>query len=372
MVTPRKILINGSYAPSLINFRGHLIRQMIARGHEVHVSAPNFEKVTKDKLLEMGANVHEVEMQRTGVGISGDIRYFFQLRRLMRKVGAEFVLNYTIKPNIYGGLAAYSTGAESASIVSGLGYAFYETNGFLHGTVQAISRWLYKFATAANRVVVFQNPDDRDDFIEAGCLLDQNKARMINGSGVDTNYYGVATLPEAPIFLIIARLLVSKGVREYANAARIVMSKRPDCRFFIAGFLDGGPDSVSQNELNEWVGWGIEFLGHLDDVRPAIESCSTYVLPSYREGTPRTVLEASAMGRASIVTDVPGCREVVIDGITGFIVPVKEPAKLADAMLKFIDSPELRATMGMEARKFCQEKYDVEKVNRSLIAHLGL
>ncbi|MEP2101075.1 glycosyltransferase family 4 protein [Parasphingorhabdus sp.] len=368
----RKILINGSYAPSLINFRGHLIQQMIARGHEVHVSAPNFEKETVDRLLKMGARVHEVKMQRTGVGLAGDVKYFFQLRRLMKKVGVELVLNYTIKPNIYGGLAARSIGSESASIVSGLGYAFYETNGFKHRVVQTLSRWLYKRATTANSVVIFQNPDDRDDFIKAGCLLDRNKVRMINGSGVDTNYYSVARLPEAPIFLIISRLLVSKGVREYANAARIVMSRRPDCKFFIAGFLDGGPDSVSQNELDEWIGWGIEFLGHLDDVRPAIENCSIYVLPSYREGTPRTVLEASAMGRASIVTDAPGCRETVIQGETGYLVPVRESAALADAMLTMAEDPAMRAKMGGAARKFCEEKYAVSKVNNTLINHLDL
>src|SRR5690554_654997 len=279
MVMPQRILINGSYAPSLINFRGHLIQQMIAQGHEVHVSAPNFEKPTADKLLEMGAHVHEVEVQRTGFGIVGDIRYFFQLRRLLREIDADLILNYTIKPNIYGGLAAYSTGVASASMVSGLGYAFYETNGFKHKMVQAVSRQLYKWATSANKVVIFQNPDDRDDFIKAGCLLDPKKAKIVNGSGVDTDHFSIVPLPDQPVFLLIARLLISKGVREYAAAAQKVMEKRSDCRFLIAGFLDEGPDCISQGELDEWVESGIEYLGHLKDVRPAIAESSVYVLP---------------------------------------------------------------------------------------------
>ena len=372
MVTPQKVLINASYAPSLVNFRGHLIQEIISRGHAVHVSAPNFEKATRGKLAEMGAIVHEIEMQRTGVRISGDVRYFLQLRRLMQKINADLVLNYTIKPNIYGGLAAASKNIISASIVSGLGYAFYETSGLKHKLVQAISRWLYKRATMANRCVIFQNPDDRDDFIEAGCLTDNTKVRMINGSGVDTSFYHVAELPDTPVFLIIARMLISKGVREYANAAKIVMSQRPDCRFLMAGFLDGGPDSVSQTELEYWIGCGIEFLGHLDDVRPAIESCSVYVLPSYREGTPRTVLEASAMGRAAIVTDAPGCRETVVHGETGLLVPVKDSVALAKAMVEMADNQNLRAQMGAAARRFCEDKYAVGKVNRSLIDYLDL
>ena len=372
MMTVQKVLINGSYAASLVNFRGPLIRDIITKGHEVHVSARNFEKETRDALIEMGANVHQVDLQRTGVGILGDIRYFMQLRQLMDKINADLVLNYTIKPNIFGALAARSKSISSASIVTGLGYAFYETQGFKHRLIQGISRWLYRSATTANSYVIFQNPDDRDDFIEAGCLADTSKVRMINGSGVDTSYYGVAELPDTPVFLIISRLLVSKGIREYARAARIVMSQRPECRFLIAGFLDGGPDSISERELEEWKGSGIEYLGHLDDVRPAIESCSVYVLPSYREGTPRTVLEATAMGRASIVTDAPGCRETVVHGETGFLVPVKNSAALAEAMLAMADNKDLRRQMGVAARRFCEEKYEVKKVNRALIDHLHL
>ena len=372
MVPPQKVLINGSYAASLVNFRGHLIQEIVARGHEVHVSAPNFEQETFEKLVAIGAYVHEIEMQRTGIGISGDIRYFLDLRRLMKKISADLVLNYTIKPNIYGGLAAASNGIKSASIVSGLGYAFYESNSLKHNLIQTVSRWLYKRATSVNTCVIFQNPDDRNDFIEAGCLTDTAKARMINGSGVDTNFYQVAELPDAPVFLIIARMLVSKGVREYAAAAKIVMSQRPECRFLMAGFLDGGPDSVSKSELQNWTDSGVELLGNLADVRPAIESCSVYVLPSYREGTPRTVLEASAMGRAAIVTDAPGCRETIVHGETGLLVPVKDTVALAEAMLEMADNAELRQQMGVAARLFCEEKYAVEKVNRSLIEYLGL
>lgn len=176
-----------------------------------------------------------------------------------------------------------------------------------------------------------------------------------------------------PHFLLIARLLGDKGIREYVQAAKLVKQQYPEAQFDLVGGLDTNPTSISQAELDQWIAAGtINFLGRLSDVRPAIAACSVYVLPSYREGTPRTVLEAMAMGRAVITTDAPGCRETVVNGDNGFLVPVKDADALAQAMLRFIEQPGLIAQMGQRSRSIAEEKYDVHKVNAQMLEGMGL
>jgi len=204
-------------------------------------------------------------------------------------------------------------------------------------------------------------------------LVDGGKCGLVNGSGVDLAHYDLAPLPEAPVFLFIGRLLTDKGIVEYAEAARQVKARYPEARFLVAGWLDSNPTAISQQQLDGWINDGIiEFLGKLDDVRPAIGQCAVYVLPSYREGTPRTVLEAMSMGRPVITTDAPGCRETVIDGRNGFLVPVKAIDELAEAMIKLAGDSGLREIMGKESRLIAEDKYDVHKVNRSMLRQLGL
>jgi len=238
--------------------------------------------------------------------------------------------------------------------------------------IAAISRILYARATSANEVVIFQNRDDQNDFIAAGCLHDAAKARLVNGSGVDTGHFAAAPLPDKPIFLMMARLLVSKGVREYVDAALSILHERSDCRFLLAGSLDPSPDCIASSELEQWQERGIEYLGWVEDVRKALRQASVYVLPSYREGTPRTVLEAGAMGRPVITTDAPGCRETVIHGETGLLIPVRDPESLRAAMIAVADEPAERAAMGTKAREFISSKYAVGEVNATLMKHLGL
>lgn len=366
------ILINGSHPDYLINLRGRLIFDLTVRGHVVHVTSPGITPMEAATLQTLGGIPHNVSLERRSINPFSDIAYIIWLCVLIKKIKPDYVLGYTIKPNIWGTFAAALCGVRTAIMVTGLGYAFVGEGGFSQTIGQKVIHSLYRIATNQNEVVIFQNNDDRDDFVKAGCLVDESKAKIVNGSGIDIDYFTPAPLPDRPVFILIARLLISKGVREYAEAAISILSKRTDCKFLLAGFLDEGPDSISQAELDGWISKGIEFIGRLEDVRPAIASASVYVLPSYREGTPRTVLEASAMGRAAIVTDVPGCRETVVNGETGYIVPLKHPQKLASAMLALADDKELRLKMGVAARKFCQNKYAINKVNCSLISHLGL
>ena len=204
-------------------------------------------------------------------------------------------------------------------------------------------------------------------------------AVVVNGSGVNVSDFDVMPLPlngqnqVAISFLLIARLLGDKGVREYAEAAAIIKKNHPDIQFNLVGWIDDNPTAITQSELDAWVNAGtLKYWGKLSDVRPAIAESSVYVLPSYREGTPRTVLEAMAMGRAVITTDAPGCRETVVDGDNGFLVEVKSVQDLVVAMQKFIEQPELAIQMGKRSREIALNKYDVHQVNKHMMTEMGL
>ena len=370
----KKVLLIGSFAPSLINFRGPLIEALVAHGHEVHAAAPDIDDKTRAALAVLGAKAHETALDRQGRGIRADLAYLRKLKALIREIGPDLVLTYTIKPNIWGAFAAASAGVRSAAMVTGLGIAFTDTGraGLASRLMRLLVKKLYRRATGRNWRVIFQNPDDRDDFVAAGCLADPQKIRMVNGSGVDLDHFAPAPMPESADFLMISRVLGAKGVREYAAAAIEVLRSHPNARFRLVGYFDQGPDAVDPAEMENWTAGGLEFLGPSDDVRPHLAACRFYVLPSWREGTPRSVLEAMATGRPVLTTDAPGCRETVIDGRNGFLVPVRDAAALADKMRYLIDNPDAATRMGAESLSLVREKYDVHKVNADLIRHLEL
>lgn len=368
-----KVLLIAGLAESLTNFRGPLITALLARKVQVHVAAPNLEtdNASHAKLMALGCHVHSISLARAGTNPLADLRTLVSLVQLMRKVRPSVVLAYTIKPVIYGMLAAHITGVEKKfALITGLGYAF-QTSAM--GQLQKLVRHLYKFALKCADKVFFQNPDDQALFKQLG-LLDSVPSVVVNGSGVDLTYYEAQPMPSnIPKFLMIARLLGDKGVREYAQAAMQLKTKKPTVVFQLAGWIDENPNAIARQELDAWVSSGaIEYLGKLDDVRPALAECSVFVLPSYREGTPRSVLEAMATGRAIITTDAPGCRETVKQGVNGFLVPIKNSQALADAMQICIDQPELVARMAQSSLQIAVEKYDVNKVNKHMLSEMGL
>ncbi len=366
------ILINGSHPDYLINLRGSLISDLVSNGHVVHVTSPNLGVQEMERLEGLGAKAHNITLSRRQANPFSDIRYCWQIFRIVKKNKPALVLGYTIKPNIWGTFATTLARVNSAIIITGLGYAFLDNKGFKNKIRQKIVQLLYRLATNANKFVIFQNIDDRDDFVAAGCLGNLDKVRIMNGSGVNMHHFTKVPLPDKPVFLMIARLLVSKGVREYAAAAQQVMKKNKDTVFLLAGYIDEGPDSITSQELEEWQARGINYLGPLDDIRNAMIKASVYALPSYREGTPRTVLEAMAMGRPIITSDAPGCRETVINNQTGFLVPVKNADLLADAMLLLANNRALREEMGKASFRYCSERFDVQKVNSKLLDDIGL
>jgi glycosyltransferase involved in cell wall biosynthesis len=369
-----KVMLLASYPESILLFRGALIDALRAASCEVVVLAPDVRTVPglDMALQQRGVVLEEVPLKRTGTNPIRDLGLLLALVSAMRRHRPAVLLPYTIKPVIYSTLAAWFTRVPHRfALVTGLGYAF--TNN-RRGLLQRIIVVLYRTALARTHKVFFQNPDDEMYFREAGILPLLVPSVILNGSGVDLATYTVQPIRAAPpVFLMIGRLLGDKGVREYAEAARYVKARDPAVRFLLAGWIDSNPDAIPQDELDAWVAAGyIEFLGKLADVRPAIEDASVYVLPSYREGTPRTVLEAMAMGRPIITTDAPGCRETVIEGDNGFLVPVQSADALIEAMMKFIKDPSLAIRMGKRSRELAEKKYDVHKVNAVMLREMGI
>ncbi|MEE2602365.1 MAG: glycosyltransferase family 4 protein [Pseudomonadota bacterium] len=375
-MTKSVFLLVASFPDSLIKFRGPLIEALLSAGCEVHVAVPDLDPYSDiaTQLNARGVQVHDIPLQRTGMNPLKDLSALSALRKLMRQIRADYVLGYTIKPVIYGSLAAWMAGVTNRfALITGLGYAFTGEATGLRKLLRMLIQQLYRFSLSRNRLVFFQNPDDEALFREFSLLKPAIPSRVVNGSGVDVAEYTVAALPEKPSFLLIARLLGDKGVREYAQAAAQVKQRYPGVTFRLVGWIDDNPDAISQAELDAWIAGGtIEFLGKLSDVRPAISDSSVYVLPSYREGTPRTVLEAMAMGRAVITTDAPGCRETVVHGDNGYLVPVQDVSALAAAMIKLVESPARVTAMGARSRQMAEDKYDVHKVNAVMLGEMGL
>ena len=372
-----------SYPASILKFRGALIKAINDKGFEIHIAAPEFEVFPEEyeSLTALGYVVHPIPMQRTGTNPLNDAKTLSALYLLMKKIKPSHVMGYTIKPVIYGSLAAkLALVPHRFALITGLGYAFQgaDEQDYKKSNLQKIMHKLYSVALTSTHKVFFQNPDDEALFITMKILQPNASTTVVNGSGVDISEYSVqpfATIDNILIlrFLLIARLLGDKGVREYAQAARIVKEKYPQAQFDLVGWIDDNPEAIEQQELDNWINEGLfNFWGKLDDVKPAIAASSIYVLPSYREGTPRTVLEAMAMGRPIITTDAPGCRETVIDGYNGYLVPVKAVEELAAAMERFIVNPELIIEMGKASRQLVKEKFDVNAVNQSMLEAIGL
>ncbi len=373
MTTTKRVLVLGSYAPSLIAFRGALIAEMARRGHEVTAAAPAISLETAATLKTLGAEPLDVPLVNASLNPLALLRSLNELRRIIRARRPDVIIAYTIKPVILAALAGRAERVPKiVALITGAGYAFTGGRELKRLVSRAAASMLYRLALARSDVIIFQNPDDEALFHSLRLVPRGRQTHRVNGSGIDLDHFAPVPLPGGASFLMIARLLKDKGIREFAAAAKRLKAHHPQVPIALAGFLDPSPDSLSQSELDELIRCGIDFKGELADVRPAIAKCSVYVLPSYREGTPRSVLEAMAMGRAIITSDAPGCRETVRDGKNGMLVPPRAADALYAAMLRFVEEPELAARMGAESRKLAEEKFDVHQVNAELLGYAGL
>lgn len=371
-----KFLLLASDMTYLVRFRGALINAIQTKGLIVHVALPIAanDLAYLHNLEAQGVTVHNIPLKRTGTNPIADLRSLLALLSLIRHLRPDFVLSYSIKPVVYGLVIAWLAGVPKRfALITGLGYVFQEDKP--PNLLLTLVEKMYTIALAHVHKVFFQNPDDERLFRRRGILCRETPSLVVNGSGVDLAYFAVAPLPETtPKFLLIARLLGEKGIREYVQAARSIRTVHPSVQFSLVGDLDENPNSITRQELQEWEIEGvIQYIGFMADVRPAIAACSVFVLPSsYREGTPRTILEAMAMGRPIITTDAPGCRETVLPGENGFLIPTKSVSALVDAMQHFIDNPELICRMGDRSRQIAECKYNVHEVNAIMLREMDI
>jgi glycosyltransferase involved in cell wall biosynthesis len=360
----RTVVLSANSDWNIANFRGGLVRALAAAGYEPLVIAP------RDPAADAMMRALEVErislrMDRSGLNPLADLRLLRTYRRHLERLRPTAYLGFTIKPNVYGSFAAGSLGIPALPNVSGLGTAFIRG-----GPLQRLVTQLYRIGFRRAPVVFFQNGEDRELFVERR-IVRPDQARLLPGSGVDLELFVPAPLPEGPTtFLFIGRLLTDKGVVEFVEAARALRSELPDARFQLLGAVDeGNRTAIRQAALDSWRAEGvIEYLGTTDDVRPFIAKAGAVVLPSYREGLPRSLLEAAAMARPLIATDVPGCREVVEDGINGYRCAARDPASLAAAMRRLAQLPRAqRLAMGEAGRRKVQDRFSEAFVVRAYL-----
>ncbi|MDP2846710.1 MAG: glycosyltransferase family 4 protein [Humidesulfovibrio sp.] len=388
-----RIVVIAGHAPSLVNFRGPLLSALVARGHSVTALAPPEPggAPTEAALRALGVELLRYPLDRGGLNPLRDLNTLRSLRNLFLTLKPDLVLPYTIKPVIYANLAArWAKTPLAASLITGLGYGFGglpDGADALQGHPQTISRRcltelvvrLYSKALETNRAVIFQNPDDRDLFKRLDILSPATRVAVVGGSGVDLDHFApappVLAHPDtgAPVFTCVARLLWAKGVGVFVEACRMLKRRHPHVVCRLVGPTDNVPDAVPADMLRRWrEDRVVEILDAVDDVRPILAATSVFVLPSYREGAPRSSLEAMSMARPVVTTDVPGCRQTVEDGVTGFLVPPFEPGALMRAMERYVLEPELIAQQGMASRRLAEERFDVRRVVADMLAILPL
>ncbi|MCP8617519.1 glycosyltransferase family 4 protein [Salirhabdus salicampi] len=367
-----KVFILGSYGPSLVNFRGDMIKAMVDNGHEVVACAPNDNGDIEDKVLKLGAKYLPIKMNRTGMNPLKDVALVWDIIRILRDEKPDVFLSYTIKPNIYGSLAAYFSGVENIyGLMTGAGSVI-RGNTFKLRMIQKILIPLYKLAFKKCKVLFFLNDDDLELFKNKN-IIDKQKSIIIGSSGINLNLFNKRPLRNSDTFLFIARLIRDKGIYEFLNAARIAKENRPKMQFKILGPFDSNPTAITPEELKKWTDEGtVEYLGKTDDVRPFIEDSFVVTLPSYHEGQGRVLVEAMAIGRAVIATDVSGCRQTVDDGQNGFLVPLKNSNMLAEKMITMYDNPEMTIKMAEKGYKRATDMFDVNKINNVILEHMEL
>jgi len=370
-----KILVIGNTAESLVNFRRSFLLELVVNGHQVVACTPASDPQTLEKISSMGIEFRPVKIERTGLNPIKDFIYIFSLLNVILQVKPDCVFTYTIKPNIYGILLARLCGIKNKfALITGLGYAFTIGGGFKRNIIRVLVKFFYRLSFSNVNGVIFQNSDDRDLFIKEKLLGSDVPGHTVNGSGVDLSEFTYSPSPEGNIvFLLIARMLRDKGIVEYCEAATIVKIRYPDVRFLLVGPIDPNPSAVPFSFIQKFVDQNIlEYQSFVKDVRPLLQQCTIFVLPSYREGTPRSVLEAMATGRATITTNAPGCRETVINGKNGIIVAVADVHALSSAMVHMINNPDSVKAMGIAGRNIAEEKYDSRMVSAQMIRLMNL
>ena len=374
-----KVVIVGTVASGFYGFRADLIKALFKKGHQVYAFTSEYNTDDLKKIEQLGATPVPYTLNRGGLNPLSDVLATYKLSQKIQKIQPHLVFSYFSKPVIFGTLAAKLAKVPcTIGMLEGLGYTFTEQPEGLSKKVQFIKNvqvFLYKIALPQLDKLIFLNPDDPKD------LLQQNKIKVkavqvLGGIGLNLKEYPYqpAVNVKKMRFLFIGRLLKEKGIHDFVAAAKLVKQEYPDSQFIVLGAIDkSNLGALSEIELRDLIETKIiEYPGHVDNIQEWIANSDVFVLPSYREGVPRSTQEAMAIGRAIITTDVPGCRETVVNGVNGFIVPKWNAEELAKKMIYFIEHPDQVRTMGDASYKIAIEKFDADKVNQKLMNILGL
>lgn len=368
-----KVAVVTAATNTIPRFRIDMIEEFVGRGCDVLVLGNEPELEWGEYFKERSIRYRSYPIARNGTNPVQDLKTQNALQRIFEEEQPDKLFTYQAKPNIYGIAAAHKAGvSERYALVAGLGTMFHGTDAKSKLVGSIVARE-YKSSFKHVTKAFFQNQDDVGTFVNRG-IITRDRVVMLHGSGVNTERFAVAPLPDIPTFVLVGRLVRGKGVFEYLDAARMVKAAHPEARFLLVGPFDTNPTSLTAEELEPYESDGtIEYLGLLEDVRPALAQASTFVLPSYYgEGTPKSALEAMSMGRAVITADAVGSREVVDHGVNGLIVPPRDADSVASAMLMLAEEPSLVARMGVESRRMVEEVFDVRKVNDVICETMGI
>lgn len=367
-----KVLVLSSHTKSLLWYRWDMLMDFLKRGHQVYATGDLTEEEWSQFFKKHGITYKSIPVSKNGINPLKDLRTKKYIQRLLSEIVPDKIFVYQAKTIAFGCQAASNEKIKEVyPMVAGLGSIF-RGHGFKNSVIKFILGILYKRAFKNSKAVFFQNKDDIQQMVSHGFLQD-NKIVMVRGSGVNLEKFKLTHLPNVITFLFVGRIIRDKGVSEYLRASKYIKSKYGSkVKCLLVGPFDTNPSALSLKDLAPFIDSGVEYFGEQMDVIPYLEQCSVFVLPSYHEGTPKSVLEAMAMGRAIITTDAPGCRETVSDGTNGFLVPVGDVESIIDKMEMFINHPDLANTMGLASRKIAEEKFDVRKVNSIILSTMGL
>ncbi|WP_153115848.1 glycosyltransferase family 4 protein [Rhodocyclus tenuis] len=373
-----RIALVGTTAGCVLGFRADMIKALVAQGHVVYAYALDYDASTRARVEALGAHPADYALSRSGLNPFADLVATFRLSRLLRLQGPDLVFSYFSKPVIFATFAAALAGVRRRiGMLEGLGFVFTDPPGGAGIKLKLIRRaqvLLYRLAFPLLERVIFLNLDDPVDLVET-YSLSVRRISVLGAIGLDLDEYRYASpLVGEPTFIFVARLLAEKGVREFVAAARIVKHRHPEARFVMLGAIDEqNPGALTAAELKSLVDERLVLHpGHVGNVAEWLAAASVFVLPSYyREGVPRSTQEAMAIGRAVITTDVPGCRETVVDGVNGFLVPPWNAQALAEKMRYFIDQPQAVREMGLASRRMAEERFDAKVANARLLTYIS-
>lgn len=376
-----KVAVLGNQARAMINFWAVLLRRMTGAGHDVIGLVPEpcdgDDPAWETALKGLGVRLAHFPLDRKGLNPLRDAKTLLALRAVFKREKPDVLFAYTIKAIIYGALASAMAGSPGRRnrhvMITGLGYMF-EGGSLVKRLLMQVARLLYRMALACAGTVYFQNDDDRELFERLSIIPRSVAVRRSKGTGVDLRRFELREQPAGPpIFLFVGRLLEAKGLRELAEAAELVRAEYPDVRFHLLGPAEKGPGAVPLEQVMAWHERGlVVYLGETRDVRPYLEEAGVVVLPSWREGTPCSLMEAMSVGRAVIAADAPGSREVVRNGVNGFLTPVRDAESLANAAKRFMMDPSLAARMGLAGRALMESEFSADIVARELMESMGL